>query len=64
MREKFLKAYVSQDGKIVGIDHETEADWGEVYRAHVILRDRLNERIAHMDKCPAHPSKKKELIHA
>ncbi|WP_292362999.1 Gp49 family protein [Mesorhizobium sp.] len=55
--EPFLIAYVSEDGKEVGIEHDTEADWGKVYMGHVVLRDRLNERIAQMDKCPAHPHK-------
>jgi hypothetical protein len=53
--ERFLLAYVSQDAHIVGIEHDTEADWDEVFRAHTVLRDRLNERLAEMEKCPFKP---------
>lgn len=52
----YLTAYVSLDGKIVGIDHETEADWHEVRRAHEVLRDRLNERLAAQEQCPVKPA--------
>jgi len=54
--ERFLLAYVSQDAKIVGIEHDTDADWHEVQRAHEVLRDRLNERLAERDKCPFKPA--------
>jgi hypothetical protein len=54
--EKFLLAYVSRDSKVVGLEHDTDADWCEVLNAHVALRDRLNERIAGMDKCPFKPA--------
>ncbi len=53
--EEFLVARVSQDGKIIGIDHPTEAPWDDVLNAHIALRDRLNERIAEQDKCPVRP---------
>jgi hypothetical protein len=52
----FLTAYVSKDGRTVGIDHPTEADWNDVLTAHVGLRDRLNERIAEQEKCPFKPA--------
>jgi hypothetical protein len=51
----FLTAYVSKDGRTVGIDHPTEADWNDVLTAHIGLRDRLNERIAEQEKCPFKP---------
>lgn len=54
--ERFLTAYVSQDAKIIGIEHETEADWGEVHRAHEALRDRLNERLVEREQCPFKPT--------
>lgn len=54
--EQFLLAYVSQDAKIIGIEHDTDADWHEVQRAHEALRDRLNVRLAERDKCPVKPS--------
>lgn len=50
--EHFLVAYVSQDTKVIGIDHPTEASWEDVLQAHIALRDRLNVRIAEQDKCP------------
>lgn len=54
--ENWLQARVSQDAKTIGIDHPTEADWQEVLRAHIVLRDRLNKRIAEQQKCPHRPS--------
>lgn len=54
--ERFLTAYVSQDGKVIGIEHDTEADWHEIQRAHEVLRDRLNVRLAERDKCPFKPA--------
>jgi hypothetical protein len=56
MLEQWLTAYVSQDTKIIGIEHPTEADWQEVLNAHIALRDRLNVRIAEQDKCPHKPA--------
>jgi len=53
--EHFMTANVSRDGKIVGIDHSTDANWYDVLNAHIVLRDRLNERIREMDKCPFKP---------
>lgn len=53
---EFLVARVSQDGREVGIDHPTEADWHDVRRAHVSLRDRLNERLGEQDLCPFKPA--------
>lgn len=50
--ERFLTAYVSEDAKVIGIEHETEADWHAVQRAHEALRDRLNVRLAEREKCP------------
>jgi len=54
--EHFLSAYVSEDTKVIGIEHHTDADWHAVLAAHVALRDRLDERIAEMDKCPHKPT--------
>lgn len=53
--EEWLVARVSQDTKIIGIDHPTEADWNDVLQAHIALRDRLNERIAEQTNCPFMP---------
>ena len=50
--QNFMVVTVSQDGTEIGIDHPTDADWNDVFRAHISLRDRMNERIAEMDKCP------------
>lgn len=55
--ESFLLAYVSRDTKIIGIEHPTEANWQDVYAAHVALRDRLNERLAQADFCPIKPAR-------
>ena len=55
-REKFLTAYVSEDSKIIGIEHDTDADWHKVHDAHVALRDRLEERIREREKCPRKPA--------
>lgn len=52
----YLTAYVSLGGNTVSIDHETDADWHKVRRAHEILRDRLNERLGYQDKCPVKPA--------
>ena len=54
--EDFLVARVSQDTKVIGIDHPTEAPWVDVLAAHVALRDWLNQRLADMDKCPFKPA--------
>ncbi len=62
--ERFLVAYVSQDAKVIGIEHDTEADWVAVHRAHVVLRDRLNERLAEREKCPFRPPAKADLVEA
>ncbi len=51
----FLVAMVSQGGRVVSIDHPSDADWNDVFRAHVVLRDRLIERIAAQSGCPARP---------
>lgn len=53
--EQFLVAHVSRDGKTVGIDHPTTADWNDVRVAHVALRDRINERLAAEERCPVRP---------
>ena len=50
--ENYLVARVSSDGKQVGIDHPCDAVWSDVMRAHVALRDYINERIARQDACP------------
>lgn len=50
--ENFMVVTVSRDGRQVGINHPTEADWNDVLQAHIGLRDRLNERIAEQEKCP------------
>jgi hypothetical protein len=50
--EDFLVARVSRSGKIIGIDHPTEAIWTEVRDAHIALRDRINERLQNQDFCP------------
>jgi len=55
-REEFLTAYVSEDAKVIGIEHDTDADWHKVYDAHVALRDRLEERIREREKCPRKPA--------
>lgn len=54
--EEFLVARVSQDTRVIGIDHPTEATWDDVLAAHIALRDRLNVRLAEMGKCPFNPS--------
>lgn len=54
--ERFLLAYVSQDTKVIGIEHPTEAIWQDVLAAHIALRDRLNLRIAEQEKCPFKPA--------
>jgi hypothetical protein len=51
-----LTAYVSKDGTVTGLDHETDADWSDVQKAHVSLRDWLNERIANRSRCPMAPA--------
>lgn len=53
--ENFMQVRVSQDGRTIGIDHPTEASWEDVLRAHISLRDRLNERIAEQQNCPFAP---------
>jgi len=53
--ERFLTAYVSEDTKVIGIEHPTEADWNKVLAAHVALRDYINARISEMGKCPLKP---------
>jgi len=55
MREDFLIAHVSADGSVVGIDHPTDAPWADVLRAHVVLRDHLDERIRRQSACPHRP---------
>ena len=50
--ENYLVARVSNDGKLVGIDHPCDAVWSDVMVAHVALRDYINERIARQDACP------------
>jgi len=52
---QFLVATVSQDGREVGIDHPTDANWDDVLRAHISLRDRINERLAENGNCPFKP---------
>ena len=54
--EEFLVARVSQDARVVGIDHPKEAPWEDVRAAHIALRDRLNERLEQADLCPHKPS--------
>lgn len=56
--DHFLVAHVNKDGSIVGIDHPCDADWSDVMRAHIALRDRVNSRIAEQDGCPFKPSLK------
>lgn len=53
--QHYLVAYVSHDAKTIGIDHPTDADWHDVRRAHIALRDRINERLATQDECPFRP---------
>jgi hypothetical protein len=53
--DHFLTAFVSKDGKVTGIDHETSADWKDVFTAHIALRDWLNERIEKQSLCPFSP---------
>lgn len=55
-REKFLTAYVSEDCKIIGIEHDTDADWHKVHDAHIALWNRLEERIREREKCPRKPA--------
>lgn len=54
--EKFLTAYVSEDSKIIGIEHDTDADWHKVHDAHIALWNRLEERIREREKCPRKPA--------
>ena len=56
----WFTATVSQDATTIGIDHPADADWFEVRRAHVALRDRLNERLDDQDKCPVRPARATE----
>jgi len=56
-REDFLTARVSQDGKVIGIDHPADAYWPDVLNAHVALRDHIDKRIAEQNKCPARKKK-------
>jgi hypothetical protein len=53
--EEFLVARVSRDGRIIGIDHPTNADWQEVLHAHHVLMQRLTDRLVDQDKCPFKP---------
>lgn len=46
-----ITATVEHDGHL-GIAHDTNADWNNVYSAHVRLRDHLNDRIDKQAKCP------------
>lgn len=55
-REKFLTAYVSEDSKIIGIEHDADADWHKVHDAHIALWNRLEERIRDREKCPRKPA--------
>lgn len=50
--ERFLTAYVSRDGRVVGIDHPTDASWHDVLQAHEALLARVQERIAEQQNCP------------
>ncbi len=52
MNEHFLVAYVSEDTRVIGLDHSTDADWKNVLAAQIALRDHLNWRIKNQDKCP------------
>lgn len=56
--ENFLRAHVSRNCKVVGIDHPGPgvADWHEVRAAHIALRDRINERLEAEDRCPFKPA--------
>lgn len=53
--DSFLVAHVSKDGTVVGIDHPCDALWSDVLRAHLALRDRINERVDAQDGCPFKP---------
>ena len=50
--ENFLVARVSKDGRVIGIEHPTNADWNDVLRAHFALNLRIAERLAAQNKCP------------
>ena len=53
--EHFLTAHVSRDGRVVGIEHPTDAAWSDVLAAHIALRDRLNKRLEAQRLCPYRP---------
>jgi hypothetical protein len=54
--DHFLTAYASKDGRVTGIDHDTNASWSDVLTAHVALRDWLTERIEKQGVCPFRPA--------
>lgn len=53
--DSYLVARVSADGTRVSIIHPCDAVWPEVMRAHVALRDYINERIDRQNACPFRP---------
>jgi hypothetical protein len=53
--EHFLTAHVSRDGKVVGIEHPTDAEFADVHAAHLVLRSYINRRLRNRAKCPFHP---------
>lgn len=52
MAEDFLTAHVSQDCRIIGLEHPTDADWNEVRAALIALRNHLTWRIDNARLCP------------
>lgn len=58
--ESLLVATVSLVDGTIGIDHSTDADWHAIYKAHLSLRDRLNERLLEKDACPFKPASTEE----
>ena len=59
-----LTATVSRDLSTVSITHDTDADWHKIREAHILLRDRINERLAAEDRCPFKPKGYKTTLDA
>lgn len=52
----FMVVTVSEDCREISIEHPNSAGFDQVFRAHVALRDHLNERITQRQNCPFNPS--------
>lgn len=54
--DNWMTISVDEAGQTIGIDHPTKADWLDVYRAMVAVRDHINDRIAKQEGCPVRPA--------